>query len=288
MIEYILGNYLVSEGRISKEQFQEVLAKQKKVRVKLGLIAVAEGLMTTAQADDVNLLQMTQDKRFGDIAIENGYLTNEQVGNLLKLQGNTYLTFIQTLIDSELLKMEDVDLVMEDFRKANGFSPKDVERMKTDDVDAIVSLYLPVEAMKFEELAGIAVRTMLRCIDDSVYVEKAAVVKKADVQAVAFQTIEGATDLMTGFAENQNGMTILASAFAKEAFTEVNDDVLDAAGEFLNCINGLYASAQSYKGVTMELLPPEFHMDSIEVECDTVCMLPVCIKDSKVFFIIAE
>jgi aspartate ammonia-lyase len=88
MFDQIFGNYLVHAGRISKEQFAEVIEYESTVRVKLGLIAVAEKLMTKEQADEVNQLQAIMDKRFGDIAVEKGYLTDEQVGQLLKKQGN--------------------------------------------------------------------------------------------------------------------------------------------------------------------------------------------------------
>ena len=43
MVDYILGNYLVESGKISKAQLNAILQKQDSVRVKLGLIAVAEG-----------------------------------------------------------------------------------------------------------------------------------------------------------------------------------------------------------------------------------------------------
>ena len=59
MVSSIVGNYLVSKGVISIEQFKDLLAEQRKVRVKLGLIAVAEGLMTQEEADKVNKLQTT-------------------------------------------------------------------------------------------------------------------------------------------------------------------------------------------------------------------------------------
>ena len=79
MFDQIFGNYLVSAGTITKEQFMDVLESEGKIRVKLGLIAVAEKLMTEEQADEVNKLQSIMDRRFGDIAVEKGYLTDEQV-----------------------------------------------------------------------------------------------------------------------------------------------------------------------------------------------------------------
>lgn len=84
MVDYILGNYLVESGKISKTQLAEILKKQDSVRVKLGLIAVAEGFMTQEEAEEVNHLQSLMDKRFGDIAVERGYLTDAQVSMLLK------------------------------------------------------------------------------------------------------------------------------------------------------------------------------------------------------------
>ena len=86
MINRLFGNYLVEAGKITQAQLDEVIETQKKVRVKLGLIAVAEKLMTPEQADEVNHLQAIMDKRYGDIAVEKGYLTDEQVGRLLGLQ----------------------------------------------------------------------------------------------------------------------------------------------------------------------------------------------------------
>ena len=62
MIEYIIGNYLVEKGIISKGQFQTAVRQQNDVKVRLGTIAVSEGLMTQAQADAVNTLQQSIDK----------------------------------------------------------------------------------------------------------------------------------------------------------------------------------------------------------------------------------
>ena len=102
MFDQIFGNYLVSSGKISKEQFADVLESEGKIRVKLGLIAVAEKLMTEAQAEEVNKLQAIMDRRFGDIAVEEGYLTEGQVETLLKKQGNAYLAFAQALENQQL------------------------------------------------------------------------------------------------------------------------------------------------------------------------------------------
>ena len=73
MISEILGNYLISKGKITSEQLDDVIEEITRVRVKLGLIAVAEGMITQEQADKINRLQAVMDRRFGDIAVIKGW-----------------------------------------------------------------------------------------------------------------------------------------------------------------------------------------------------------------------
>ena len=80
---------------------EDILDAQRKVQVKLGLIAVSEKLLSPEQADKINNRQAFEDKRFGDIAVEMGYLTESQVSRLLQLQGNPYLTFIQAMTEMD-------------------------------------------------------------------------------------------------------------------------------------------------------------------------------------------
>ena len=70
MISKILGNYLISKGKITPEQLDDVIEEITRVRVKLGLIAVAEGMITQEQADKINRLQAVMDRRFGGRAAE--------------------------------------------------------------------------------------------------------------------------------------------------------------------------------------------------------------------------
>ena len=146
MVSSIVGNYLVEKGLISEAQLTDIFAEQRKVRVKLGLIAVAEGLMTQEEADRVNQLQAVMDKRFGDIAVEKGYLTSGQVDSLLKKQGNSYLAFAQALENQQLMSVEQLEQYLLDYQCENSLTASDMEAVKSDDVDRILRLYLPVNA----------------------------------------------------------------------------------------------------------------------------------------------
>ena len=142
MVENILGSFLLETGRVEKSLLSKLMKEQDETRVKLGLIAVSEGMMTLDQTNEVNILQSAMDQRFGDIAVAKGYLTDEQVGYLLKKQGDPYLTFVQTLIDNDVIKMDELDAVIEEFRVKNGFTEEQIADFKSGDVNKIVPLFL--------------------------------------------------------------------------------------------------------------------------------------------------
>ena len=277
MVESIIGKYLMDSGRITQQQFRTALDKMDAVRVKLGLIAVSEGFMTFAQAEEVNRLQAICDKRFGDIAVEKGYLTDEQVGKLLKRQGDAYLAFIQALEDDKLITVGEVANVMEEFKMNKCLTNTELEDIKSDDVEKIVDVFLPEEAEGYEQLVGIAMKTLIRLVDRHASIIKAEI-KKADGGApMAAQEMQGENvKWFNGFRELDGALLTIASFFGQEDFEMLDEDALDAAAELMNCINGLFASALSGNhGQFLELMPPQYAVDGLDVSDQMACVVTV-------------
>lgn len=287
MVEYVLGNYLVEAGRLTEEKLAEIVNRLDEIRVKLGLIAVAEGMMTLEQADEVNRLQAVMDKRFGDIAVEKGYLTDEQIGNLLKAQGNAYMSFVQALVNDDILKMEEIDTIFEGYREKNSFGRGDMEVLKSDDPEMIIPLFLTPETLKYQDVIGVAVRTLIRCVDRHVYIGKATATDGHMLAKGAVQAVEGEKGYISAFEEGEGGLLTVASVFGQEEFAELDEDALDAAGELLNCINGLHASALSQKGAILELMPPELITGSKPI-AGQVCSIPIYVNNKKLVFLVTD
>lgn len=287
MVEYILGNYLVETGKITKAQLEQTLADQDTVRVKLGLIAVAEGMMTLEQTAEVNRLQALKDQRFGDIAVERGFLTEEQIAKLLKKQGNAYLTFIQTMVDSQLLDMEDVELVINTFRLINGYSNSEMEDLKSDDADRIVPLFIPEEGKKFAGIISTAVKTLIRLIDRHTFIGKAEMTSIFPQKDMVSQSLQGEGGLISCLSEGNGALLQVCCKYGQEEFEQLDLDSLDAAGELLNCINGLFASGLSRDGKFLELTPPDYSDVTAKAKAE-ICKIPVFIDDKKFYFTVAE
>lgn len=290
MVESIIGSYLVDSGRITQQQFRAALDKMDAVRVKLGLIAVSEGFMTFAQAEDVNRQQAICDRRFGDIAVEKGYLTSEQVGKLLKRQGDAYLAFIQALEDDKLITIGELSSILEEFKQKKCLTNTELEDIKSDDIDKIIGVYLPAEASGYEQLTAIVIKTLIRLVDRHASVLKAEMGRLDPTGAIAVQELQGdSVRYINGFKEVDGALLTAASFFGQEDFAEMNEDALDAAAELMNCINGLYVSAQSKEhGCFLELMPPVYGTDGIDVAAENACIVTVQIEGQICEFVSAK
>ena len=286
MVSSIVGNYLMEKGLLTGEQFRDILNEQQKVRVKLGLIAVAEGLMTQEEADRVNQLQAVMDRRFGDIAVEKGYLTEGQVNSLLKKQGNAYLAFAQAMENQQLMTIEQLEQILLDYRCENNFTASDMDALKSDDVDSILPLFLPVDSEVYYAIAGTAVRTLMRLVDTGLYPDKAYIMQKTEDENGALQKVEGEKGFVSALGGKGNALQFTASVFGQEKFASVDEDALDAIGELLNCINGLYVT-ECKDGSSLELMPPSFKTGIQGFESRKMLVLPIHIKNDCVDLMIA-
>jgi CheY-specific phosphatase CheX len=251
------GNYLLGKNIITQDQFSQILEYGKSNRVKLGLIAVEQKLLTVAKADEINQLQMKMDKRFGDIAIEKGYLNEDEVSRLLKLQGNPYLLFVQAALDNDILSKEKVDACLVGFQQENGYSHADMEALKSDDTEKVVSV-LSNATPPYDELVALVVRNLIRFASTDIAIGSQKKTKEVEVSHIAIQEMQGDYSVLLGLACDNEELLAIATPYGREEFKSLDLDALDAVGEFINCTNGLYASKLSQENVELDMLPPSY------------------------------
>lgn len=283
----LFGRYLVDKEIISPDDYQTAIEKQLDVRVKLGTIAVAEGLLTEAQVETLNKLQMQFDRRFGDMAVEMVFLTQEQVEMLLKKQGNPYMQFLQVLLESGKINITQMDNYISSFQKEKGFSDGDMTNLKNEDFDALIPIFAFSSKPFVTELAGLVIRNLNRFVTRDFYFEQIRHVDQLAYRHLAGQHITGDYDIWLAFAEEEEdgGFVTLASDFAKEKYSEVSADVYDAISEFVNCVNGLFASEASNRGIQIDMDPAVVYEN--QMVKGKVYALPVYVKNHKLQLLIA-
>lgn len=279
------GNFLLSKKIITEEQFEQILEYRKNNRVKLGLIAVEQKLLTAAKADEVNRLQMKMDKRFGDIAVEKGYLTNEDVSKLLKLQGNPYLLFVQAVSENDMLTKEKVDAYLLSFQRELSYSDALMEALKNGDVDNVIASLVKVEE-PYRELIQLMLKNIIRFASTDLLVGKLEKVKEVKMEHAALQVLEGDDPMMVALTCNQKELLAIASPYGREEFTQVDEDALDAIGEFINCTDGLFATKLSQDNIELEMLPPQYYGSSVFSTDGEFYVLPIQVSGQWVKLVI--
>ncbi|MDE6891005.1 MAG: hypothetical protein K2P50_04340 [Lachnospiraceae bacterium] len=288
MISSIVGRYLLKRELLTAGQLETALVEQRKVRAKLGLIAVAEGLMTQDETEKVHKLQAVTDKRFGDIAVEKEYLTREDVEMLLNKQENAYLAFAQVLENHSLMTMEELEQCMSELAEDYNLTLLDIEDLKSDDIDRILPLFMPVGCDKYLNIAGSALRMLTRRIDTEIFVEKAFITDRHIADNGAVQTVEGEPGFSSGILGKGNSLLSAVSAFDSKEYTEINEESMNAAGELLNCLNSFYARNLNKGGAYIKLRSPEYSAEIDGAAGEEMMVMPVYIQGERMDLIISS
>lgn len=289
MFGVYFGKFLADKGLITRAQLADMLTNSANSKVKLGLLAVEYGYMTTEQADEVNMLQQMHDRRFGDIAVEKGYLTEQQVGELLESQGDSYLLFIQALIENNILSLGNIQTELNEFKSVEGFTAKDIEAIKSGDVDRITPVFMKDESIPqyVKDYISLMARNFVRFIDRDFRMEKVEAITEYQTEFLASQSMQGDHKLFISFGGDGEGIRKIAECYAKETFETVDMDVIDAACEFLNCNNGLFATNVCELGIEMDMEPPVMKTETVNLVTEGVMYrVPMSVKNGDVDLII--
>ncbi len=261
MFSQYFGHYLLNRDLISKAQLADALDFQQSVHVKFGVMAVDEGFMTSQQVEEVHEKQKQMDKRFGEIAIELCYLTNEQVESLIGKQKQSHLYLAQALVDRGYMTIEQFSNALNEYKSENSLSDAQFEAIKSGDIDALVDQVIDSEDTSKKEMYGkylsLFAKNMMRFIDDQVYVEVSEIEAPQKESLLVHQTIEGQSPLFTAISADEGLFLYIASKYAEEELTEVDEMAKASVSEFLNLHNGIYLVNMSNNGIELSMKPQE-------------------------------
>lgn len=283
----LFGKYLLEKEAINDFDYRTLIDEQMSVRVRLGTIAVEDGLMTEEQVETVNQLQKTKDMRFGDIAVEQGLLTEKQLGELLSRQGDSYLQFVQLLTDLTDISKERLLEYLEEFRRQSGFTAEEMEALKRDDIDELLSIYVYSSKPYITDLAGLFLRNITRFVSRDFYIEKAHRAKEYRYRHLACQELSGEASIFIAIAEaeDEGGFLQVASGFSGQEIGSVFEDAYDSVGEFINVTSGLFARTVGQKELNVDMEPPLGFPD--QTAKGDFYVIPIVLEDKHLDLLIA-
>ena len=281
MFDHIFGNYLVDNGQLSKEQLENVIRREGELKVSTEAAARKARLLTDEQIKEIRTQQALQDDPLLVIALEKGFLSEHQVELIKKQKNNLYMAFIQAVLDLGYMEFDDLDNALIKYQKELHLKDEQMDDLVSGDPDRMVKFFLPGGQEINSRLSAIAVRTMLRIINDSAYVSKAFITDEIKVDNAAIQKMTGKYNITTGFAGRGESLLAIANPFAEEEFKEVDEDALDAVAEFTNCINGLFATELSEENIELDMLPPDYYDHPVVIKGKQFCVFPMTIGENE-------
>ncbi|MGN0308194.1 MAG: hypothetical protein ACI4DN_08245, partial [Lachnospiraceae bacterium] len=151
-------------------------------------------------------------------------------------------------------------------------------------------LYSPPGGEKYELIASTALRTLMRLVDQDIWLKSITLTSSWETQKGAFQQVSGRKGFSSGLVGIQDTLAPIACVFGEEHFMAVEEDALDAIGELVNCINGLVVtniSNTDEEGTDLELCPPYFSQEINRVEAKEFMVISMEILRQNVDFVIS-
>ncbi|MBU4439064.1 MAG: hypothetical protein L6276_07980 [Acetobacterium sp.] len=292
MFNQYFGNYLLEKKLIKPEELKMVLAEQKSVKVKLGVLAIDSGYMNAEQVDKIHQLQTAKDKKFGELAIEAAYLTENQLTELLNAQKQSNSLLGQVLIEKGLFSLEQYEAVLCQYRADAQLTNDEIRAMENNDVTQIAEIFLKTLADDQDRIPRqyfeLFLRNIVRFIDDEIRMEPAVTVDSYAYDYLVTQGTTGEYSFFSGFAASESVLAQFAAIYAEEELSGMNDLAIDALGEFMNCHNGLFLSQLAHKGIELDLLLTEVKKAGTINPAGALYVIPCYLSFGKIDFLYAD
>ena len=249
-----LGQFLVSQGHVTRSQLEAALDFQEANNLPLGALALSKGLLSERQLLLVHAQHLSSEERFGEVAVKRGFLTRHQLDELLREQKEARVLIGDALVRDGAIDSETLAVAVEQYRIVQERAEEQVE----------AALRALPDAALVSPAIQLTTRLLLRMCG---MVAKVAAVSQ-DTRLSSFdyslwQAVEGTRPFT--YALHLDGIDLLdlseAVLYALEDDTslpeEVDPIVLDVGKEFVNILVGHLCTWLDREGQRTRPLPPD-------------------------------
>lgn len=275
MLNRLFGNYLVEKGKLTSEQLNILLPIEKEFKAGVEIIAIILKAMTPAAVRELTNSIDREIEHFGETAVNQGLLTDYKLEELLAYQSNNFMKFVQLLIDHDYVSYESINHEIDEFQKRKELNDVQLSALIHDDLDQCISIFVPLKSPQLKELTKTLVQTMRRLIDRDVYLDNAYTAHSIQLDKYACQMIIGDLRMKFYISASNDGLLAIANHFTGDTYAAVTEDALDSVGEFINCVNGLFATNMSYDNISVDMNSPEYAMEGSFISNETLYVIPM-------------
>ena len=275
MLNRLFGNYLVEKGTLTLDQLNVLLPVKKEFKAGVEIIAVITKAMTpTAVQELINNIDK-EIEHFGEMAVNQGMITDDKLDELLGYQSNNFMKFAQLLVDDGYVSYDTINHELDEFQQKRGLNDEQLSALIHDDMDECINIFVPLKSPQLKELTKTLVQTMRRMIDKDIYLDKAYSSHSVQLDKYACQMLIGDMRVKLYISASDDGLLAIANYYTGDTFDSVTEDALDSVGEFINCVNGLFATNMSYDGLSVDMESPEYGMEGPFISNESIYVIPM-------------
>ncbi len=275
MLNRLFGNYLVEKKCITQEQLEHLLPVPHDLVAEIETIAVVRKVLTPAQVQAILSQKGSQTIRFGEAAVEEGFISDDRLDQLVSFQTNPFMKFMQLLINQQYIRMDQLNQVISSFETEKEYTDSQMNSLILDDIEEITKIFVPLKSKQLQELTVTLIQTIKRLIDKEVYLDKAYTANSLQLDSYAGQLVNGDMNFKLYISGSGDNLLGIANYFTENNYSHLNEDALDNVGEFINCVNGLFARNFCYCVFVIDLLSAEYCMEGIYLNENKLFVIPI-------------
>ena len=83
--------------------------------------------------------------------MEAGYITDDKLDEILSYQSNTFMKFMQSLLDKEMLSLDQINPCLNELQQLGGYSDTVMNALIHDDLEQCVDAFVPLKSKRLKE-----------------------------------------------------------------------------------------------------------------------------------------
>ena len=290
MYSQFFGNYLFSNGYISKEQLLSALSRQPKTSLLLSTKALYSGYMSAHEVQHVVHLLEEEGKKFSEVAIKYGYLDQHQVMEILNTPVPNFLIIGQILIKDGVFTFEEFENILTDYRSQSEFLDLELNDENRDDFQRLVEDFSIVSEAAIPDFGKgyleLLFNNLSRYIGDDFSTLPPSMCTEFATECCVSQMVEGPYQVNTYFNMDEATALAFAERSSGDSYFEIDEYVMASIEDLLNLQNGLFivnASNDSMKDFNIGII--EKHPNTITNFAPTTFLFPICYSFGIIYFI---
>lgn len=274
MLNRLFGNYLVEKKCITQEQLEQLLPVPQDVRAKMETIVLVRKILMPAQVQSL-LEGLDEDEEFGKIAVKEGLISDDRLEQLTSFRKNSFMKFVQLLVNEDYIRLDQVNQIISSFETEYEYTDAQMNSLILNDLEEIIRIFVPLKNRHLHELTVTFVQTLKSLIDKEVYLDKAYTSNAVQLDSYAGQVVNGDMNFKVYISGLGNNLLGIANYFTGDKYESVTEDALDNVGEFINCVNGLFATNLSYNDIMVDMGFPDYAIDGLYLKDNPLFVIPI-------------